>query len=269
VKSVSLIGIALIGLFPSIAAACSISPPKTEDLLRSVAEKGVVISGTVVQVLDAGKRTSQIIRADKIFIGDKRIRDFEIAPSLKDWLEIIARPIPAPCTFDPVLKQGQHYERLVLMPVYDAKNLWRFETFSFTATSDRNLPLLMTEARRTGRFRAVPDPLLPPPPTPLKPRPKLSALAIPVSKPSDWIKRRDYPPAQRAARNEGVGTYYLAIGKDGSTIGCVITKSSGFRDLDLHTCALLKQRAKFTPAKDAKGVPTWGSYADNFEWKLR
>lgn len=260
-------GTLIAGFAPAAVAACSLVPPKTEDLLRSVAEKGVVISGTVVQALDAGRRTPQIIRADKIFIGDRRIRDFEIAPSLKDWLETLARPIPAPCNLDPVLQRGRHLERLVLMPAYGSKNLWHIEPFGGTATSDRNLPLLIAEARRTRRFRAVPDPFLPPPPTP--PRPKLSAPAIPVSKPSDWIKRRDYPPTERTARNEGAGTYYLAVGKDGSTIGCVITKSSGYRDLDLHTCALLKQRAKFTPAKDAKGVTTWGSYTGNFEWKLR
>ena len=243
-------------------------PPKTEDLLTSVAEKGVVISGTVVQVLNERKRTPQIIRADKIFIGDRRMRDFEIAPSLKDWLDIMARPSVDSCSgLDPVLQQGRHFERLVLMPVHGTSNLWRFEPFGGTATSDRNLPLLIAQARRARRFRAVPNPFLPPPPTP--PRPKLNAPAIPVSRPSDWIKRRDYSPAERAARNEGAGTYYLAVGKDGSTIGCVITKSSGFRDLDLHTCALLKQRATFRPAKDAQGVPTWGSYTGNFEWRLR
>lgn len=64
------------------AQACFLVPPPVSETINKVAERGVLISGQVVQAFDPDKNQPEIIRADKIFVGEggaERFRDLPIS----------------------------------------------------------------------------------------------------------------------------------------------------------------------------------------------
>lgn len=92
--------------------------------------------------------------------------------------------------------------------------------------------------------------------------------AAPKGNPASWATTNDYPT--RALREERAGTvsFRLAIGPDGRVMGCTIADSSGSPDLDDATCSNVTRRARFTPATDAEGNPTSGSYSNRIRWVI-
>lgn len=68
---------------------------------------------------------------------------------------------------------------------------------------------------------------------------------------SGKIGPADYP--RGAKGQQGVVETALAVDAGGNVSGCEITRSSGNRVLDDTTCRLIRQRFKFTPARDAQG----------------
>lgn len=65
------------------------------------------------------------------------------------------------------------------------------------------------------------------------------------------IGPRDYPRA--AAGHQGAVTAHLEISVTGIVTGCSITRSSGSAVLDATTCRLIRERFRYTPARDAQG----------------
>lgn len=113
---------------------------------------------------------------------------------------------------------------------------------------------------------APPPPLPPPPPAP--PLPDGAVPARPYTNPGNWVTSNDYPT--RALREERSGTtsFRLTVGPDGRPVACDITDSSGSADLDSTACALLMRRSRFSPALDAEGNPTVGTWASRFRWTI-
>ena len=68
---------------------------------------------------------------------------------------------------------------------------------------------------------------------------------------SGSIVPRDYPRA--AAGAQGVVQTQLTVGASGVVTGCRVTRSSGNAVLDATTCRLIRERFRFTPARDAQG----------------
>jgi protein TonB len=85
---------------------------------------------------------------------------------------------------------------------------------------------------------------------------------------ASYVSDEDYPAA--AARNEEQGTtrFRLAVGPDGRVTECTVTSSSGSSALDSTTCKLMRQRAKFTPAKDSDGRATSDVVTSGIRWVL-
>jgi protein TonB len=85
---------------------------------------------------------------------------------------------------------------------------------------------------------------------------------------ASYVSDEDYPSS--AARNEEQGTtrFRLAVGADGRVADCTVTGSSGSSALDSATCRLMKQRARFTPARNSSGDPTSDSVASAIRWVL-
>lgn len=113
---------------------------------------------------------------------------------------------------------------------------------------------------------AAADPIVvatPPPPPAGKTRPPK-----PANSPGEWILFSDYPEAAVAEHREGKVTFKVSVAPDGYVIGCDVTKSSGSDDLDNSTCALVTLRAMFTPARDADGKATSGTYSNSVSWDL-
>jgi protein TonB len=65
------------------------------------------------------------------------------------------------------------------------------------------------------------------------------------------ILPRDYPRA--ANGKQGVVETRLTVSPTGAVVACTVTRSSGSDVLDATTCRLIRQRFRFTPARDAQG----------------
>jgi TonB family protein len=112
-----------------------------------------------------------------------------------------------------------------------------------------------------------------PPPVPPSPPSSVRSKGIvqhaqPIGSPGDWATTDDYPTS--AIRNEEAGTpgFTVTIGVDGRVTQCQIVSSSGSAALDEATCRLVRERAKFQPALDAKGKPVEDRYTNRIKWVL-
>ena len=84
----------------------------------------------------------------------------------------------------------------------------------------------------------------------------------------DYLSADDYPASALAAREEGRVGFVLAVGPNGRVHGCIVTRSSGSAALDSTTCALMRRRARFTPAIDSNGQPGSAMLTQEVEWTL-
>lgn len=78
----------------------------------------------------------------------------------------------------------------------------------------------------------------------------------------------DYPAAALRYDQEGTVAVMLNVGVDGRVTGCTVTSSSGSAALDSTTCRLLRNRARFEPARDARGRAIAGTSAATIRWAL-
>jgi TonB family protein len=109
----------------------------------------------------------------------------------------------------------------------------------------------------------------------LKPLRDLSTLgnegplkAIPRHDLSALVTDDDYPAS--ALRNEESGTtkVSLSITMNGRVADCQVTRPSGSSALDQATCRFLRARARFDPARDARGAPVEARYDHSQRWRL-
>lgn len=116
--------------------------------------------------------------------------------------------------------------------------------------------LVQAEARP-----APPPPPPPPPPgrlTPVRARANLATL----------LSSDDYPLEALRKGEQGTVSLRLQVGANGRVAGCTITRSSGSAILDSTTCRLLTARARFTPARDARGRPVADSLSSRIVWRI-
>lgn len=121
----------------------------------------------------------------------------------------------------------------------------------------------------------VQPPVLVPPAEIVVPRSDPPVLEAKTVKPArakanlaSYVSDDDYPSS--AVRNEEQGTtrFRLAVGANGQVTECSVIGSSGSSALDSATCRLMKQRAKFTPARNSAGEPTSDSVTSAIRWVL-
>lgn len=96
----------------------------------------------------------------------------------------------------------------------------------------------------------------PPPPAPSIQGP------VRINTDAPLIGEDDYPEQAMFDDAEGVTAFVLTIGTNGRATGCDVTASSGHAQLDIRACALVRQRARFTPARQA-------SRAVESQWRSR
>ncbi|HEX6374648.1 MAG TPA: energy transducer TonB [Allosphingosinicella sp.] len=82
------------------------------------------------------------------------------------------------------------------------------------------------------------------------------------------IGRDDYPAAALRAEEQGLSSYRAEIGPNGRVVSCTIVGSSGSGSLDGATCRLLKSRARFLPALNARGRAIADVYYSAVFWRL-
>jgi TonB family protein len=83
-----------------------------------------------------------------------------------------------------------------------------------------------------------------------------------------YFSADDYPA--QALRDEAQGRtgFRLVVGPDGRVTGCTVTSSSGSEHLDAATCRIIRARARYYPARDAKGRPIVGFDSGGVTWRL-
>jgi protein TonB len=107
------------------------------------------------------------------------------------------------------------------------------------------------------------DPPAPPPPEAKKLEPARAKANL-----ASYVSDEDYPAAAIRAEDQGTTRFRLSIGSDGRVTECTITSSSGSSALDSTTCRLMKQRARFTPARDSSGKAVGDTVGGGIRWVL-
>lgn len=111
---------------------------------------------------------------------------------------------------------------------------------------------------------------LPPPPLQVSPAPSpaWATAARPTGNPGEWVTVGDYPAKALREGFQGTTGFRVTIGTDGSVTGCTVTLSSGTTELDEATCRLVSQRARFSPALNAKGEAVVGQFSSRIRWVI-
>lgn len=78
----------------------------------------------------------------------------------------------------------------------------------------------------------------------------------------------DYPAAAVRNHEQGAVAFRVDVGRDGRPSGCSVVGSSGSAILDSTTCRLLMERARFRPARDARGKATTDSFHGRIVWRM-
>ena len=102
----------------------------------------------------------------------------------------------------------------------------------------------------------------------IKLQPGKGSTPVPTGNPGLWVTTNDYPASALKEDRDGLVGFSLTIGQDGKVMSCDITSSSGSPDLDSTACTLITQRARFSPAKDARGKPQIGQYTNRVRWQI-
>lgn len=92
--------------------------------------------------------------------------------------------------------------------------------------------------------------------------------AAPTGWPQRWVTNADYPQQALHRREQGTTTFRVMIGADGKVFDCGILYSSGSKELDNTSCAVMRKRGEFTPARDAGGNPVPDLWVSRFRWEL-
>ena len=85
---------------------------------------------------------------------------------------------------------------------------------------------------------------------------------------ASYVSDEDYPNSAIRDLEQGTTRFRLGIGPDGRVSECTVIASSGSSSLDSATCRLMKQRARFVPARDSHDKATTDSVTSAIRWVL-
>jgi TonB family protein len=70
-----------------------------------------------------------------------------------------------------------------------------------------------------------------------------------------YFSSADYPSSSVENREQGTVRFWIEVSAQGRVTDCHIVQSSGSAALDTATCRVMRERARYTPARDANGRP--------------
>jgi protein TonB len=108
----------------------------------------------------------------------------------------------------------------------------------------------------------------PPPPPPPPPKAVRVEPARAKANLASYVSDADYPAAALRSEDQGATRFRLNVGPDGRVRDCTVTGSSGSSSLDTATCRLMKNRARFTPARDSSGNTIGDTVSSTIRWVL-
>lgn len=77
-----------------------------------------------------------------------------------------------------------------------------------------------------------------------------------------------YPPRALAAGEQGTVKFRVEIDEKGIVQSCKVTGSSGYERLDLETCNLIVENAKFKPMFDSEGIARDAVHDGMVNWRI-
>jgi periplasmic protein TonB len=83
-----------------------------------------------------------------------------------------------------------------------------------------------------------------------------------------FISVRDYPREALRVRAEGRVEFEVETTAEGRVSDCRVLYSSGHALLDERTCAIMRERARIAPRRDAGGRPTTGTVRAAHVWVM-
>ncbi|HEY0624356.1 energy transducer TonB [Sphingomonas sp.] len=96
----------------------------------------------------------------------------------------------------------------------------------------------------------------------------IAVRAKAAENPARWVTNDDYPSESVAMGEGGTVGVRLDIGADGKLLNCTVISSSTFARLDQQTCALIRKRVRYEPARLADGTPVVSSSFLRFRWQV-
>jgi TonB family protein len=94
--------------------------------------------------------------------------------------------------------------------------------------------------------------------SPAKSSPPLNAL----------YSRGDYPSVALSSHLEGSVTMTFLVDETGGIADCSVDDTSGIPALDTMSCYVVKNRARFEPARGADGKPIRSAYTQKVVWRI-
>lgn len=91
----------------------------------------------------------------------------------------------------------------------------------------------------------------------------------PVGADSEGMFYVTYPRQALAAGAAGSVHYETNIDRRGRPTDCVVTRGSGFAELDRVTCVAVVNHGRFVPVRNESGQAISGVYYGRVDWKLR
>lgn len=79
----------------------------------------------------------------------------------------------------------------------------------------------------------------------------------------------DYPAEALLKDQTGSVRFALLVDETGRIADCTIIETSGVASLDAQSCAIARDRARFTPGRDADGKPSKGAFLQRVTWKIQ
>lgn len=80
---------------------------------------------------------------------------------------------------------------------------------------------------------------------------------------------RDYPAIAESENQQGSVRFVLLVDELGRVADCTIIETSGIAALDAQSCAVVKEKARFTPAIGLDGKPAKDSHLQTVRWQLQ
>ena len=78
----------------------------------------------------------------------------------------------------------------------------------------------------------------------------------------------DYPTEALRNHQSGATSVRIRVEADGRLSDCTVTRSSGSQALDATTCRVIKQRARYSPARDDAGTPIASIDTVKIKWTI-
>lgn len=92
--------------------------------------------------------------------------------------------------------------------------------------------------------------------------------AVATANLATYLKDEDYPAEALGRDFSGTTGFAMLIDEAGRVADCMVVETSGHAILDMQSCAIMKVRARFQPARDGSGKPTRDRVRSNIRWVI-